>query len=231
MNTAQYRYIAIIGGAILLIVLLLVIYINLKIRYKNALLKHQKHLQEERNTELIQYKQEISDLINEIMEEVDDDDKLEDLVDQCRKYTNELVFNKPVVDALIAYKKNVCENKKISLELNVKQTIPDKLSDGECIGILGNLIDNAIEAAERVEKPWVRISSKIVQGQWLLRVENAKRSAERPLENHLQTTKEDWMNHGVGSKIINRIVKKYKGEMMRTDKGDSFEVLIAMSSI
>ena len=231
MNTAQYRYIAIIGGAILLIALLLFIYINLKIRYKNALLLHQKKLQEERNRELAQYKQEISDLIDAITAEVDDDEKLENLVDRCRRYTNELIFNKPVVDALIAYKKNICENKKISLELNIRQTIPDKLSDEECIGVLGNLIDNAIEAAERVENPWVRISSKIVQGQWLLRVENAKLPTERPLENHLQTTKEDWKNHGIGSKIIDRIVRKYKGEIMRTDDGDRFEVLIAISSI
>ena len=44
----------------------------------------------------------------------------------------------------------------------------------------------------------------------------------------MKTTKEDKENHGLGTKIVKRIVKKHKGVVDYKDYGESFEVMTAI---
>ena len=98
------------------------------------------------------------------------------------------------------------------------------------VRLLGNLLDNAIEAAVKADAGTKSIvfESRIVKGQWVLSVANSKSSAERPLENQMQTTKPDAEGHGMGTQIIDKIVKKADGYVKRTDEGEYFKVLITM---
>ena len=42
-------------------------------------------------------------------------------------------------------------------------------SDAEYVGMLGNLLDNAIEASVKTEHPWIALRSFMAGGQWVLR--------------------------------------------------------------
>ena len=48
------------------------------------------------------------------------------------------------------------------------------------------------------------------------------------LFNIMETIKEDKKNHGLGGKIVKRIVKKYRGVVNYRVYGDSFEVMAAI---
>lgn len=95
--------------------------------------------------------------------------------------------------------------------------------------MLGNLLDNAIEASVKTEHPWVALRSFMAGGQWVLRVSNAKPREETPLVRGMETTKEDKNNHGLGTRIIKKIVNQHQGVVDYKDYGDYFEVTTAIS--
>ena len=132
------------------------------------------------------------------------------------------------MDALLAYKRKICADKNIVFRINAINFPVDLLLDDEYVGIFGNLLDNAIEAAEKTLSPWICLKSFTASGQWILEVTNSKSVNEAPLERNMETIKEDKKNHGLGGKIVKRIVKKYRGVVNYRDYGDSFEVMTAI---
>ncbi len=74
----------------------------------------------------------------------------------------------------------------------------------------------------------MRLKSFKASGQWILEVTNSKPIDEAPLAGNMETIKEDKKNHGLGVKIVKRIVKKYRGVVNYRDYEDSFEVMIAI---
>lgn len=104
-----------------------------------------------------------------------------------------------VIDAVLATKKNSAEHKGINF-------YADEI---DFTNIIGNLLDNAIEAAEKVENGNVSIVIKPQKKFIIIKVKN---SYDGNKNNELQTTKKDKEYHGIGLKSIKRIVEKYQGE-------------------
>ena len=120
----------------------------------------------------------------------------------------EMTGNK-VIDAVLATKKNSAEHKGINFYAD--GNIPDKciVDEIDFTNIIGNLLDNAIEAAEKVENGNVSIVIKPQKKFIIIKVKN---SYDGNKNNELQTTKKDKEYHGIGLKSIKRIVEKYQGE-------------------
>ena len=112
-----------------------------------------------------------------------------------------------VIDAVLATKKNSAEHKGINFYAD--GNIPDKCIVDDFTNIIGNLLDNAIEAAEKVENGNVSIVIKPQKKFIIIKVKN---SYDGNKNNELQTTKKDKEYHGIGLKSIKRIVEKYQGE-------------------
>ena len=114
-----------------------------------------------------------------------------------------------VIDAVLATKKNSAEHKGINFYAD--GNIPDKciVDEIDFTNIIGNLLDNAIEAAEKVENGNVSIVIKPQKKFIIIKVKN---SYDGNKNNELQTTKKDKEYHGIGLKSIKRIVEKYQGE-------------------
>ena len=181
-----------------------------------------------READMAAYKKEISELLRQVRTAVNEESVFDELTQRCSEFTSAFITGVPVVDALIAYKKNVCTEKGIRFETEIKQ-VPAQLLDAEdYVGLIGNLLDNAMEAAEKTEEPWVRIHGRTTRGQWILQVSNSKRKEEKPLENRMRTTKANAAEHGLGTGIINRIVKKYDGNVLHRDHDSWFEVTVAV---
>lgn len=225
MTAEAIRYLIIISSTAALIVIAAVIYIITKARYKKEFLEKKQELQASQLKEIEQYESEISRLLEEINSSKENRELIENLVADCEKYVGEHYSGQPVVDALLAYKKKLCINSGIALEISAGHLSSTALSDEEYIGIFGNLLDNAIEAAQKTERPQVSLKSIVAKGQWILTVRNSKPAEEAPLENNMKTTKNDSSNHGLGSKIVKKIVKRHKGALDYRDYGDYFEVV------
>ena len=134
---------------------------------------------------------------------------LKDEIQQLGIKMNYAMTGNKVIDAVLATKKNSAEHKGINFYAN--GNIPDKcvIDDIDFTNIIGNLLDNAIEAAEKVEKGNVSIVIKPQKKFIIIKVKN---SYDGYKNNELKTTKKDKEYHGIGLKSIKRIVEKYQGE-------------------
>ena len=228
MTDEQVRTLVIVIGAILFTIVAFVFWRTQKAGKKNRDLNEHKQLQEEQQKALQDYEQSIRSLLEEIEKESCDTETALAISEQCRQYIGGTLTGQPIVDALLAYKRKECDDRGIQLEMETTAFPLEGFSGEEYVGILGNLLDNAMEAAEKTSQPWVRLKSFTAPGQWVLQVTNSKQGDTAPLEKNMKTTKEDKENHGLGTKIVKRIVKKHKGVVDYKDYGESFEAITAI---
>lgn len=136
------------------------------------------------------------------------------------------------IDALINVKYTVARGKEI--EFILKIFIPEELPIDQCdIGVvLGNLLDNAIEATEKCNKSERKI--KIIMG---IKKEALVMAIENPFEHQLQadkngnllSTKGDITKHGYGISSIKKVVEKYNGDVIIDTEDSIFSVTVTMN--
>ena len=96
------------------------------------------------------------------------------------------------------------------------------LAQGDISVLMGNLLDNACEAAGRAREK--KISVRILrQGNYVsICVENTVAAPVLAENPGLETTKEDRSLHGLGTKNIRKIVEKYGGMIEYREEGKLF---------
>lgn len=100
----------------------------------------------------------------------------------------------------------------IRFEYDVKLCNLNSIDDMDLVTILGNLMDNAIEAAEKSEEKTVYLETTLRNAYQVILIQN---SSLPPKESHghLQTSKADRAIHGFGLKNVSKCLKKYNGEL------------------
>ena len=85
------------------------------------------------------------------------------------------------------------------------------LSDAEISSLLGNLLNNAIEAARQCEHPFIR--TRIYPSREYLCIEVVNRADPGKLRSNpsLATTKGDPELHGIGLKVVREIADRHQG--------------------
>ena len=84
--------------------------------------------------------------------------------------------------------------------------------------ILGNLLENAIEGAEKAEKrKYIKLRIKYDKKNLLIAVENSYGGKLKKIKGELRTTKEDTANHGIGLASVRRAARKYQGTVFIDD--------------
>lgn len=86
--------------------------------------------------------------------------------------------------------------------------------------ILGNLLENAIEAAERSDKKQLRMEMTLEKGVLLIQMANTYQGELQKKGDDFVTTKEDKHNHGIGLKNVKELVEEENGTVtITTDDG------------
>ncbi len=156
-----------------------------------------------------------------------------DSLDEAKAYLDRLEQDLDDIDLLFHtgnINADAILNSKISLavkrgiQVDYKATVPKELavSDIDLCVVIGNLIDNAVEACEKVdpEHQFIRLYIGILRRQLYISVSNATGEAVRKLDEEYITTKRG--NHGHGLKRINNIVNKYDGYINRKNEPGVF---------
>lgn len=160
--------------------------------------------------------------------------KMREAQEQIQNYTSELSGMEQKVwtgfsflDFILNYKKAEMDEKKIAFKLDVElYNIP--LEEEELGIVLGNLFDNAIEAASQCELKKRNIYLKIgnMNQMFLLCMTNSSIKLPRLKNGRFLTTKEDSYAHGLGVESVKRIVKKQNGSINFQYDEEHFEVTI-----
>lgn len=178
------------------------------------------------------WRQSVHDYKNNIISltQLADEGNLQEIKKYLQK-ENELISKKmfyiktgnSMVDAIINTKQKIAEQKGIIFIVNAM--IPEKciVNGIDLSNILGNLIDNAIEASEKEKDAYVNINIRQEKKFFVMSVKN-KFSGE--LEQDMKTTKEDERLHGIGIKSVKKIVEKYNGEFLFQKEQDEFVATI-----
>lgn len=130
------------------------------------------------------------------------------------------------IDTILNIKQRTAEDKGIAFIISAE--IPEKcpVSSAHFASVLGNLLDNAIEASIDEESPFVEVKIKPVKSYLMIVVSN--KCTKSNIE--LKTTKSDKQLHGIGINSVKQTVKSYKGTFV-TDHTDGIfnaEIMIPM---
>lgn len=105
------------------------------------------------------------------------------------------------------------------------------IDEVDLCNLLGNMLDNAIEACEKCSdrSRVIEVKIRLLDEKYLLEVENS--APENILENNknVSTTKDDTSKHGYGIKTIKSIVEKYNGMVNFSQQGEHFRSTVVMS--
>ena len=160
----------------------------------------------------------LSDYLNELADDLD-------TVDTVIKTGNVMA------DAILNSKLNVAE--KMNVQLNVKANVPETLpmSDVELCSVLGNMLDNAVEACGTLpeEERFMRVYIGKLKGQLYLSVQNSAGKVRKEKGSYLSTKEGE---HGYGLFRIDRVAKKYGGYVNRQNEEGIFatEIMIPLKT-
>ena len=133
------------------------------------------------------------------------------------------------VDAVINYKNELAQKKGIEIYLQERIPINLPYKDSDICIILGNLLDNAIEALENHEDINKEIFLEICfsKGKLKIEIRNPYTGIVKKNRNgDYLSDKSDKNNHGIGLKSVAKIVELYSG-IMEIETSDSvFKVTI-----
>ncbi|MEH2956533.1 GHKL domain-containing protein [Candidatus Merdisoma sp. JLR.KK006] len=112
---------------------------------------------------------------------------------------------------------------------DIKVMLPEKVRHSFDINVLlGNLLENAIEAAAKTEEKYLGVHIAQKRGILKVKIENSFESScilcekQQGKDTVLKTTKPDTEQHGIGLKNVKKIVEKYHGAMAVTTEESMF---------
>lgn len=130
-------------------------------------------------------------------------------------------------DSIINYKlRNAMEN---NIELQIKVSVPQKLKIDvvDVVTILGNLLDNAVNATLKSEQKKISLNLYYSKGRILIKIENTY-NGEIKREHGEIVSLSSSTEHGYGLKNVNKCIDKYNGllEISHTEFVFSVDVLM-----
>ncbi len=148
---------------------------------------------------------------------------IKDLAENYMPSSREFVSTGNIAfDAIVNSKLAVCEQKKIFMEIKVVNGVIDNFDPIDTGILFGNLIDNAIEAAEQSEAKRITLTVQ-TQGKYLsVLISNTVKSSVLENNKNFETTKKDTGLHGIGLKSVSGLVEKYDGMIDFYEKSGEF---------
>ena len=133
------------------------------------------------------------------------------------------------LDAILSSKVSIARKNNIQVDCTAKIPLTLKITDVHLCAIVGNLLDNAIEACEKLEgNRFIRIYIGLFRQQLYISVSNSTCEKRRRRLSELVTSKLG--EHGFGLRRIDRIAAQYDGYVNRKNESGIFatEVMLPL---
>lgn len=159
--------------------------------------------------------------------------KVLDYMNQLVEYTDfsmeYINSGNSVIDSILNYKLDYIKTIGAEVDLEVKISSNLNLVSFDMVVILGNLLDNAIDALKKVEKNKIlSISIRYEKGLLFIHIKNTFDGNIFENQNNLITLKKDRKNHRLGLRNVKSTLEKYNGTMKYNYTEDMFTMSIIM---
>ncbi len=136
-----------------------------------------------------------------------------------------------VVDHFINSKIAMAEQKNIRTKINVEYPHNTNIRNVDLIAILGNLLDNALEASEVAPEDlrFINLTIRRINYMLIVKVENGYEKDPVQIKGTLRTTKTEDNFHGWGMKSIRTAAERYDGIMDVEYKNGIFKVVVMLA--
>lgn len=134
-----------------------------------------------------------------------------------------------VADMLIEQKRVQAEKERIAFDIEIVPIEEWLFTDNDTCSLLGNLLDNAIDACKRIEQndKWILLQIEIQKNFLFIKISNSIDEMPVMKKGIPVSTKQNKKRHGYGLKSVERIVNKYNGVITFRIEQNIFEVDIS----
>ena len=139
-----------------------------------------------------------------------------------------------VLDAVVSSKLMLAHS--LGIKINIQAVYPEinSIADNDLCAIVGNLLDNAIEACERMRK---KDQARFINFSLLVKGKNLSISIQNSYDGDIKRegkkflTAKDNRLHGIGIQYVDSIMDKYQGHVLRDYKDGVFKTHVMLPLI
>ena len=188
---------------------------------ENELYSRQCEIMQSSTEDLQAFRHDMSNqliILNHLLEEGKDEEARRQLDQLSHFIKGKVIYStsgNTIIDGLVNYKLQsvASENIKVETEIVVPKQLNIDIAD--LVTLLGNLLDNALEALKKVDREQRILTIKIVFSQERLigRITNTYCGEIHQKDDKILTSKKEKQKHGYGLSNVEKIIKKYNGYM------------------
>ena len=138
---------------------------------------------------------------------------LRDIIDTVPNVEPKTYTGHGVIDWLLRVKSAEAAEKGVEMFIAGDKVGELALTELEICTLLGNLLDNAVEAAQKAPEKWVDVEIWREKDLLFLNVGNSLAEPPKQSGRYFLTSKQDKMHHGIGLRNVDRVVRKYSGKL------------------
>ena len=199
---------------------------------ENELYSRQCEIMQSSTEDLQAFRHDMSNqliILNHLLEEGKDEEARRQLDQLSHFIKGKVIYStsgNTIIDGLVNYKLQsvASENIKVETEIVVPEQLNIDIAD--LVTLLGNLLDNALEALKKVDREQRILTIKIMFSQERLigRITNTYCGEIYLRDDKILTSKKEKQKHGYGLSNVEKIIKKYNGYMEIDHANGEFRV-------
>ena len=159
-------------------------------------------------------------------------DILKDMEVEVDSISDKIYTSNSILNALLCEKELQAQKEEIGFHVMIEPELDlGKIKNGDIIVMVGNLIDNAIEAAALCKEE-KRIDLKFFESDGnfiVLDIENTYGNRIKRKEGSYLSTKKNPLYHGIGIKSVRETAEKYGGMLFQEQKEEVFVSILTLS--
>lgn len=157
---------------------------------------------------------------------------IENINNQLKECNSIFNTNNMILDIILNDKQRICKSKGIDLLADINFRECDFIDGADVCSIFSNMIDNAIEACEKIEDKnilkRINIKGTIVKSLYIIKCENPKNNIIKLKNGLILTNKKDKFLHGIGISSMKNSIEKYNGNLEINDLNNRFLINICI---